>query len=1031
MRESFWGIFIMILGAVGIVAVNLFQDLTITNDQTHFLLKESTKAAMGDSIDIAYYRTTGKIRIVEAKFVENLTRRFAESAVLNKDYNIIIHDIVEEPPKVSISLTTNADDLSGGKYEIFEKIDSIYEAIYSRDDYYDAKYNVDEWSETRIIPGEVPENPYKDGKCANSDAGNLDSHCMLGDLIFDGWGDAPSSIGVLCESDLNNLPNRSRDAYYRECVCNPVTNNVEWSARIKADPVPMASPIISAKKDKVTYEWKFKKEGPFNDIDTNIIFEIVVGPFIRSLKLLSVDDTRNTETGGTLCPTGTENPIALLKGDTQELYPRYNPKKTVNRDLKWTSTNNGVDIQDPIVGSIDWPNKDTATIRGVSQGNVTVSAEVCGISSTCNFRVVEPECPADKPVIYPGGVGYATLKNNDQAYFNNVSYSINLAPNIATIDNNGVISVKDNGSVTQTIEGKYTIIISGNNVITPKECDFTIEVTQPKIIETPDPRKCGVGNMSIVSFNFPDKPAICASEYEKDKNGFVSKLLKNATLKINLCSKTTPFSSCDGGTWDSTDVIPLGYNSLNATISSNISFSGSTYSVKVVANIDHHEFQNALVSSGCRAKRPTVTLEGGFTGSLIVGATPEECSLADLQRRASISGQDTIIPGVRTATYSLVYSALPGDKITWRFRGRTLGNGATMSFTPTTEDIRGFEDSSLSVTINNATYGSVLGEDGAAIEKRLKFDTEICQDMDIKVNSCIRKGINFSASQVGVQDVLSGAHYANASWKLNNLTFSGLGSGTTSSTVILFKAPSSASDYGTSTGSITLTRQVDCPNVSNQVTKSVTIYPHDDYYCSGVYKTKSTDGKNCINTESNFGLIHSPVCTENQVSANRFNTSCYNKSDLLDATPEYSCSKGWVHTKSNGEVTCRYETNVRVCEDNTDYPVGPKCYYNRTKLDAEDRQFCSGVYSGGYCYTNETGPSYPTYSNSTSYLNTNYVCSTGGGTVYEGNKCAPEADPIAGTSCVIGDGYERSLYGGSCYLSAKAVKNSCELSRRD
>ncbi|MDD2625663.1 MAG: DUF5411 family protein, partial [Bacilli bacterium] len=126
MRESMWGIFIITLGAVGIIAINLFQSLTVTNDQTYYLMKEATRASMGDSIDLSYYKTTGKLRIVEEKFVENFTRRFAESAAFNKDYNIVIHDVVEEPPKVSLSIVTNAVDMKGEKYNVVQKIDSIY-----------------------------------------------------------------------------------------------------------------------------------------------------------------------------------------------------------------------------------------------------------------------------------------------------------------------------------------------------------------------------------------------------------------------------------------------------------------------------------------------------------------------------------------------------------------------------------------------------------------------------------------------------------------------------------------------------------------------------------------------------------------------------------------------------------------------------------------------------------------------------------------------------------------------------------------
>ena len=87
MKEAFWGIFIILLGSIGIVAINLFQSLTVSTDQNYYLMKEVTKAAMADSVDISYYRALGKPRIVKDAFVENLTRRFASSVILNSDYN--------------------------------------------------------------------------------------------------------------------------------------------------------------------------------------------------------------------------------------------------------------------------------------------------------------------------------------------------------------------------------------------------------------------------------------------------------------------------------------------------------------------------------------------------------------------------------------------------------------------------------------------------------------------------------------------------------------------------------------------------------------------------------------------------------------------------------------------------------------------------------------------------------------------------------------------------------------------------------
>ena len=80
---------VMILGIIGVSIILLFQQLTTTNENDYYLLKEITEAAMVDSIDISYYRETGELKIVREKFVENFTRRFAESTlIICKKYKI-------------------------------------------------------------------------------------------------------------------------------------------------------------------------------------------------------------------------------------------------------------------------------------------------------------------------------------------------------------------------------------------------------------------------------------------------------------------------------------------------------------------------------------------------------------------------------------------------------------------------------------------------------------------------------------------------------------------------------------------------------------------------------------------------------------------------------------------------------------------------------------------------------------------------------------------------------------------------------
>ena len=130
MKEAFWGYFVIICGIVLIALVFLFQDITNTNDQNYYLVKEVTESAMLDSVDIAYYRQNGVIAINKDKFAENFTRRYAESSSLNKTYDIKIYDIVEQPPKVSLTVNSKSTVFSftGDDFNITNKIDAILES---------------------------------------------------------------------------------------------------------------------------------------------------------------------------------------------------------------------------------------------------------------------------------------------------------------------------------------------------------------------------------------------------------------------------------------------------------------------------------------------------------------------------------------------------------------------------------------------------------------------------------------------------------------------------------------------------------------------------------------------------------------------------------------------------------------------------------------------------------------------------------------------------------------------------------------
>ena len=136
MRESFWGVMIVILGITSMFLVYFFQSITNTSEHNYELLKETTEAAMYDSLDLAAYRYDGTIRIDRELFVESFLRRFAQNATLSHQYHIVIQDVNEEPPKASIKLSTMGSETSttiGNQavtFQLTNRIDAILETKY-------------------------------------------------------------------------------------------------------------------------------------------------------------------------------------------------------------------------------------------------------------------------------------------------------------------------------------------------------------------------------------------------------------------------------------------------------------------------------------------------------------------------------------------------------------------------------------------------------------------------------------------------------------------------------------------------------------------------------------------------------------------------------------------------------------------------------------------------------------------------------------------------------------------------------------
>ena len=131
MKYSFWGFGVIMFGMFGIIFIVMFESITVNNESEYYVLKEAMEAAMLESVDLACYRIgdnegyvdvngdgvydvdafgniitacgENDIKIVEQKFVENFTRRFAASITGDvTQYKLQFYDIMEMPPKATV-----------------------------------------------------------------------------------------------------------------------------------------------------------------------------------------------------------------------------------------------------------------------------------------------------------------------------------------------------------------------------------------------------------------------------------------------------------------------------------------------------------------------------------------------------------------------------------------------------------------------------------------------------------------------------------------------------------------------------------------------------------------------------------------------------------------------------------------------------------------------------------------------------------------------------------------------------------------
>ncbi len=131
MSNAYWGYWLVLLGVFIVVVLLLIQNVTTANVQNASLIKEISEAAMIDSVDYAYYRDYGEIKINAEKFEETFTRRMAEIVTGGTTYKIEFHRIYESPPAIALDVSSRSStfNIFGDEttFDLTDRVEAILE----------------------------------------------------------------------------------------------------------------------------------------------------------------------------------------------------------------------------------------------------------------------------------------------------------------------------------------------------------------------------------------------------------------------------------------------------------------------------------------------------------------------------------------------------------------------------------------------------------------------------------------------------------------------------------------------------------------------------------------------------------------------------------------------------------------------------------------------------------------------------------------------------------------------------------------
>lgn len=142
MNKAYLTVGIIVLSILALGALNLINNYSSGNELDYYLLKETTEAAMTDSVDASYYSERGVLRIDKEKFVESFILRFGTNVDSSRSYDIKFYDVNEVPPKVTVQVDSmnNSFVLDESNVRITTRLNAILETNNKEDPLTTKKY---------------------------------------------------------------------------------------------------------------------------------------------------------------------------------------------------------------------------------------------------------------------------------------------------------------------------------------------------------------------------------------------------------------------------------------------------------------------------------------------------------------------------------------------------------------------------------------------------------------------------------------------------------------------------------------------------------------------------------------------------------------------------------------------------------------------------------------------------------------------------------------------------------------------------